>query len=326
MQSILPVVLVGVVCGGVLSLLSPLSSMINKRLGVIESIFIVHVSGLAAGIAFLLVSRGGLGNLAGWSDLTWYQLAAGVLGLSVIGSYTYTIPRVGVAASVLITVTAQLGVSAFLDHFGFLGADIRPITLLRLLGIMVMFLGVWLMMRDGKKKTASGGKSRTLGQDGAASSGAAEKADSKLWSIILVVLVGMVGGASMGLQSPLYSMINQQLGTAESVVIVHVGGAIAALFVLLVVRRGSGKLGQSLKLPWYLLMAGMLGVVVISAYSFMIPRIGVTTSVLITVTTQMGFSSILDHNGFLGADVRRMNVRRLMGIVVMFLGVWLTIR
>lgn len=315
MQSLLLVVFIGVLCGGVLSLLSPLSSMINQRLGVFESVLLVHLSGTVAGVAALLVFRQGLGNLDRWSEIPWYLWISGVLGLFVISSYTYLIPRIGVAVSVLITVTAQLAVSAFLDHFGFLGAAVRPITILRGAGIAVMFLGVWLTVRE-----PNGGEAeKSVAQ-------LSDKETGKLRTWLLVLLVGVVGGAAMGLQSPMYSMINQQLGVLESVVIVHITGSAAALLTLFVFRKGIGNLGKWRTLPWYLLAAGMLGVVVISSYTFMIPRLGVTASVLITVTTQMAFSSVWDHYGFLGAAVRRMNFQRLAGIAVMFLGVWVTVR
>jgi transporter family-2 protein len=328
MQSFVFVIFIGLACGGALSLLSPLSSMINKRLGVLETVVIVHISGLLAGIVILLVTREGFGNLDRWHELPWYLLLAGALGLVVISSFTYLIPNIGITASVLITVTAQLAVSAFLDHFGFLGAEVRLITVLRALGIAVMFLGVWLTVRERKERERTSGNPDTLVQDDRDNSDAIEtkKETSRMRTLLLVIAVGLASGAAMGLQSPMYSAINQHLGMLESVVIVHFTGTFAALLALLVYRKGAGKLPKWRKLPWHLKAAGMLGVVVISAYSYMIPQIGVTTSVLLTVTAQMTFSSILDHYGFLGTDVRRITLSRLSGIVVMFLGVWLTVR
>ncbi len=42
--------------------------------------------------------------------------------------------------------------------------------------------------------------------------------------IILIILIGLAGGAAVGLQSPMASMITQRLGIFESVFIVHIGG------------------------------------------------------------------------------------------------------
>lgn len=148
MQALLLVILIGLVSGGAIGLQSPMANVISQRLGVIESVVIVHVSGAIAGMLVLLVSRKGIGNLGQWRELPVYLLLAGVFGLVILSAYTYMIPRIGVSTSVLITVTGQLGISALLDHYGLLGATVRPMTLPRLLGIGVMFLGVWLTVRE----------------------------------------------------------------------------------------------------------------------------------------------------------------------------------
>ena len=46
----------------------------------------------------------------------------------------------------------------------------------------------------------------------------------------------------------------------------------------------------------------------------------------IIVASQFILAAIIDHFGFFGADIRQINISRLFGIVIMFLGIWLTIR
>jgi uncharacterized membrane protein YdcZ (DUF606 family) len=99
-------------------------------------------------------------------------------------------------------------------------------------------------------------------------------------SFVFVIFIGLVVGASVGLQSPLASMITQRLGMIESVVIIHISGTIAGMLALFVSRKGVGNLGQWRELPY----------------------------------------------GLLGAAVRPMTLPRFLGISVMFLGVWLTVR
>ena len=143
-------------------------------------------------------------------------------------------------------------------------------------------------------------------------------------SIILIILVGLAGGVAVGLQSPLASMISQRLGTFESVFIVHIGGALAALVPLLFM--GGGKLGNWRSVPWYTLGAGIFGLVVIGAISYMIPRIGVAASIITLVAGQLLVGTILDHFGLLGAAQRSLDVTRAVGLVVVLAGVWLTVK
>ena len=143
-------------------------------------------------------------------------------------------------------------------------------------------------------------------------------------TIILIILIGLAGGVAVGLQSPMASMLTQRLGIFESVFIVHVGGAIIALIPLLF--YGGGKLSQWRSVPWYTLGAGIFGLVVIAAISYMIPRVGVAASIITVVAGQLLVGTILDHFGLLGAAVKPLDVTRIVGIAVVLFGVWLTVK
>lgn len=141
---------------------------------------------------------------------------------------------------------------------------------------------------------------------------------------ILIVLIGLVGGVAVGLQAPLASIISQKLGIFESVFIVHLGGAVLALLPLVV--YSGGKLAQWRSVPWYALMAGAFGLVVIGSISYMIPRVGVAAAITTVVAGQLLVGVILDHFGLLGAAERALDVTRLLGLVVVLAGVWLTVK
>lgn len=66
-------------------------------------------------------------------------------------------------------------------------------------------------------------------------------------AVFLIILVGLVGGVAVGLQSPMASMITQRLGLFESVFIVHLGGALIALIPLIL--YGS-RLREWRSVPW----------------------------------------------------------------------------
>lgn len=144
-------------------------------------------------------------------------------------------------------------------------------------------------------------------------------------SVFVIILVGLAGGLAVGLQSPLASMLSQRLGMLESIFIVHIGGAILSLLPLLIFSAG-GRLGQWRSAPWYALGAGFFGLVVIAAISFTIPRVGVAAAITTVVAGQILMSAILDHFGLLGATVRPLDAPRLLGLGVVMLGVWLTVK
>lgn len=143
-------------------------------------------------------------------------------------------------------------------------------------------------------------------------------------SILLIILIGLIGGIAVGIQAPMASMITQRLGTFESVFIVHVGGALVALLPLLF--SGGGKLAQWRSVPWYTLGAGIFGLIVIGAISYMIPRVGVAAAVITIVAGQILVSTVLDHFGWLGGMGRPMDLTRAVGLAVVLVGVWLTVK
>lgn len=143
-------------------------------------------------------------------------------------------------------------------------------------------------------------------------------------SILLIILIGLAGGVAVGIQSPLASMISQRLGLFESVFIVHLGGALVALLPLLI--YSGGKLGQWKSLPWYALAAGVFGLIVIGSISYMIPRVGVAAAITTIVAGQLLVGTILDHFGLLGAMEKSLDVTRVIGLAVVLVGVWLTVK
>lgn len=145
MQAVLVVILIGLIGGIAIGFQAPLSSLMSQRIGTLESVFIVHLGGALASIIPLAMQGGG--KLANWRIVPWYALGAGLFGLVVIGAISYTIPRLGVAATIILTVAGQLLIGLALDHFGFLGTALRPFELSRLLGVIVVFVGVWLLIR-----------------------------------------------------------------------------------------------------------------------------------------------------------------------------------
>lgn len=142
--------------------------------------------------------------------------------------------------------------------------------------------------------------------------------------LIPVILVGLLSGVAVGVQSPLASMITQKLGMLESIFIIHIGGTLVVLIPLMVLR--GGNLGNWRSLPWYALIAGTMGLIVVGGVSFMIPRIGVAAAITLIIAGQLVISSILDHYGLLGVHIRPMDWQRALGLIIVFFGALMTVR
>lgn len=142
-------------------------------------------------------------------------------------------------------------------------------------------------------------------------------------TITFIILIGLMGGIAIGFQSPMASLISQRLGVLESIFIIHAGGAVGALIPMMVVGN---KLTEWRSVPWYSLAAGLFGLVVIFAMSYMIPRIGIAGALITLLAGQLLIGSLLDHFGLLGAMQRPFDFTRAFGLSIVMLGVWLTVK
>lgn len=147
MQAIIPIIIVGVLSGAAIGLQGPMASIITHKLGILESVFIIHLGGAVIALVPLLVFQKG-GNLARWRDLPWYVFLAGVFGLVVFAAISYLIPRVGVAPAMMLIILGQVVIGVILDHYGILGAAVRHFSMPKLAGIVIMLAGAWLTIRS----------------------------------------------------------------------------------------------------------------------------------------------------------------------------------
>jgi len=145
MQSLITAVIIGLIGGVAIAAQAPMSSSISQNTGNLESIFIIHIGGaIAAGIPLLLMKGGDLRNIG---TVPVYALFGGVLGLLVVGSINYAIPRVGVAPTLGLTIMGQLLAGLLLDHFGLLGLPVKSITPTQITGAVILLLGGWLVIK-----------------------------------------------------------------------------------------------------------------------------------------------------------------------------------
>lgn len=143
-------------------------------------------------------------------------------------------------------------------------------------------------------------------------------------NLLYLVMIAAIGGVAVACQGQLIGIIDKNIGTLESVFITYGGGGLIIGIIMLVLR--GGNLASIQSIPSYTLLAGPLGVILIAAIGYSVPRLGLVTAFTIIVAAQFIIAAVIDHFGFLGADIRHINPSRIFGIGVMLAGIWLTVR
>lgn len=137
--------LLAALSGFAITLQAQFMGLLDRTLGTRESVLITYASGGALAVILALFS--GRLNLKGTESLPWYAYTTGVLGLIIVGTIGYVVPRIGAARGLTMIVASQFLLAALIDHFGLLGAVPRPLDVTRVAGLIVMLGGVWLVVR-----------------------------------------------------------------------------------------------------------------------------------------------------------------------------------
>jgi len=140
----------------------------------------------------------------------------------------------------------------------------------------------------------------------------------------MIIAIGLIGGIAVGTQAPIAGAMGQRIGGASSSLVVHLGGAVASL-LLLIARRGE-QIDEWRNLPWYMLGCGAFGLVLYLSLSHTIPRVGATAAIAMLIVGQLLAGVVVDHFGAFGIAVRELDLNRIIAIVLLLAGAYLMVR
>ena len=137
---------VTIVVGALIALQAPITSGLGKASGTMPAAAISFTVGTLLLLGIVVVS-GEIGSLAKATEVRWYYLIGGVLGAAYVTTVLLTVRTLGAGGVTAATVAGQLTMSVVIDRLGFLGLEDTPITLGRVIGVMLLFLGTVLVIR-----------------------------------------------------------------------------------------------------------------------------------------------------------------------------------
>ena len=139
-------VLIMAVVGGCIALQAPINAGLGKHTGSFAAATISFAVGTLLLGAIVVVSgkAGGLPNVA---HVEWYYLLGGALGAAYVFSALVLVSHIGAGGVAAATVTGQLTTSVILDRIGFLGLEQTPLSFTRVLGVVLLLGGTYLVVR-----------------------------------------------------------------------------------------------------------------------------------------------------------------------------------
>ncbi|MEJ7824566.1 MAG: DMT family transporter [Solirubrobacteraceae bacterium] len=136
------------IAGGFVALQAPINSMLGRQIGTFQAAFLSFALGTITLTLIVALVKGGFGPVGEARNLSWYYLTGGLLGAIYVTTVLVTVRALGAGAVVAATVTGQLTMSVLVDHFGLLGVTRDPISALKLVGVALLGLGTYLIVRE----------------------------------------------------------------------------------------------------------------------------------------------------------------------------------
>ena len=139
-------------------------------------------------------------------------------------------------------------------------------------------------------------------------------------------LIGVLAGSMITVQSVLNAVLGRKTGNFGSVLILtFVSIGVLLILIALFPNTANVRALPSLS-EWYLYLGGVLGVVILATPIFLIPRIGVTSTLMGLVIGQLVLALVFDHFGFLNTPKIELNIFRVIGLILLIVGVFLVRR
>jgi len=142
----------------------------------------------------------------------------------------------------------------------------------------------------------------------------------------LATLLAVASGLAGSVQVALMSRLGERIGVLEA--LAFSTGLTALLALVIVAAARSSVLGyeRALHQPWWMLMGGVMGLLIVFTVTYAGPRIGVAATVGILIAGQLAMGAAIDKWGLFGSERIDLRWPRLLGIALLAVGAALSLR
>lgn len=135
------------IAGVLMAVQAPTNAILGKASGsAIVAAFISFVVGAVALGAAVAASSGRL-FAPELRAVPWYAWLGGLYGAFFVAMAAFGAPRIGIGPLLTAAIAGQLVGAVLLDHYGLLGLARQPVSIEKILGVLLVLLGAWLVRR-----------------------------------------------------------------------------------------------------------------------------------------------------------------------------------
>lgn len=302
--------ILGMIVGCAQPMLTSINSELRRRL---RSPFLSSMGCFAVALSLSLITLLALqhslyipiGNAL--KEPLWIWLG-GVCGVIIVIFSILCLPHLGSVETIVFLVLGQILAGLVIDHFGFFGSVVIPVTLQKAVGALLVFAGVLGTVWTGNdaskvpEKSGRGGKS-------------------------FYRMLDLIAGIACSVQIAVNGRLGVVLGntfraTVISMLVAFTGISLITL-ILYLVRGRSSVIDDSLpkiRGKWWMWTGGFCSMTIVCGNVILQSMMGTGLAAILNILGQTAGGVVIDATGFLGIPVRKLTVRKFLGLVVMVLG------
>jgi transporter family-2 protein len=137
----------GVGAGALVGMQAPVNARLGRSVGGVQAASISFLVGTVALLAAAAVAHGGFGSYAKAGGVPWWAFIGGLLGAVYVTVAILTVRTLGASSLTAVVITGQLVISVVIDRFGLFGIERQSIGAPRVLGLVLLVIGVALVVR-----------------------------------------------------------------------------------------------------------------------------------------------------------------------------------
>ena len=142
----------------------------------------------------------------------------------------------------------------------------------------------------------------------------------------LAILLAIAAGCFVGLQAPVNARLGRQVGALQAATVSFTIGTLALILVASLSSGGLSGIGSVTRAPWWALIGGVLGAFYVTVALLTVRTLGLSGLTAIVVTGQLVIAVVVDRFGLLGIARQHIGAPRIVGLVLLVVGVVLVVR
>ncbi|RUL45659.1 DMT family transporter [Lysinibacillus antri] len=138
---------------------------------------------------------------------------------------------------------------------------------------------------------------------------------------LLFPLLALIAGMAVVVQGQINGGLGRKIGVIEGAFFSFALGTLVLLLILIFL--GNGQISAINTVPKWQLLGGILGVFFVIVQVLVVPKIGVSTTLLAVIVGQIILSVTIDHFGLFGAERRPIDMNKMAAVSLMFIALYL---